>query len=101
VPEGKIYNQNPSGGIQVAKGSTITIAVSKGPKLVAVPDVIGLPEADAKAKLEAEGFKVEIVPETTNGSGNVVLQSPSGGTKVQRGSTVTITVDRPAPPATP
>lgn len=96
VAKGNIYSQNPSAGLQVEKGSTVTISVSQGPSQVSVPNVMGQTEADARAELENAGFKVAVTYETQAGSGNVVNQSPAGGAKADRGSTVTITVDQPA-----
>jgi serine/threonine-protein kinase len=44
----------------VIPGDTITLLVSRGPELVAVPNVIDLTIQQAKNTLEALGFRVEV-----------------------------------------
>jgi len=63
------------------------------PPLVEVPSVTGLPEAEARATLEALGFVVAVVPQASDTVpvGIVVSQDPSGG-EAEQGSTVTIVV---------
>ena len=53
-----------------------------------MPDVVGHKKNDAIKTLEGLGFKVQ-----SFGPGNftVSIQSPKGGSKAKRGSTVTIT----------
>jgi eukaryotic-like serine/threonine-protein kinase len=97
VNSGIVISQNPKRDLQVAKGSTVTIYVSKGAKQKAIPDVVGQSEADATAELENAGFKVTVVYELHSSSGTVLSQDPSGGTKADKGSTVTIKVDGGAP----
>ena len=74
-------------------GGEVKISISLGPNLVGVPDVFRKSEADARAALEKAGLKVQVVYERgTPVFGLVSQQSQPGGTKVPRGSTVTITV---------
>ena len=88
VPEaGKVISTSPSGS--AAKGTKITVLVSKGPKTVAVPDVRGMTIDEAKAKLREAG----LTPGQVYGPGNasrVIDTAPSAGAKVERGSTVDI-----------
>ncbi len=93
VDKGLVISQNPNRGIEVAKGSTVSIVVSKGPERIAVPDVIGKTEADAKAALDNAGLKAKVTYELHSNSGTVLEQSPSPDTQVARGSTVDILVD--------
>lgn len=93
VAEGTVISQNPTAGLEVAKGSKITIVVSKGPKQVEVPDVIGLSEADATVELQNLGLKVDVKYDSHTNSGAVLEQDPSGGKMVDRGSTISILVD--------
>jgi serine/threonine-protein kinase len=86
VEAGKVTRTDPAAGQQVAKGAPVTVYVSKGPDLIEVPDVIGMRFSDAYDTLVAAGFQVK-----DKGEGNrVVGTDPEGGTKVKRGSTVTI-----------
>lgn len=62
--------------------------------LVEVPSVIGKPVADATTALTGLGFKVETTSATNEDqpAGNVFDQNPVRGAKVEKGSTVTLTV---------
>jgi eukaryotic-like serine/threonine-protein kinase len=92
VPEGDVISQIPDGDQVVPVGTTVTIVVSKGPRKFPMPDVTPLNEAQAVAKLEGLGLKVDVVqlPHTTGD--NVVAQEPADGTTVKQGQTVTIYV---------
>lgn len=77
---------------------TETCDVHKEPekKEVEVPNVIGKKLADAKKALEAKGLKVEIVYEENKNKddGIVLKQSKEEKTKVEEGTTITITVNK-------
>jgi eukaryotic-like serine/threonine-protein kinase len=89
VPAGIVMNQDPDGNRLAPKGSVVTITVSKGPPLVEVPDVVGRTLAEAQPLLEQAGFVVQ-VSDFPGGSDTVLNQSPNGGDKAPRGSTVTL-----------
>ena len=61
---------------------------------VAVPDVFGFPVKQAVDILEGDGFEVERVKEesVTYPPGRVIGQTPAGGKKAPRGSTITLVV---------
>jgi beta-lactam-binding protein with PASTA domain len=95
--DGTVVGQSPSAGSRLRKGATVTLRVSSGPAAVAVPDVTGLGEADARARLGAAGFEVVAVDEPTDDpaqDGVVGSQDPAGGAEAPERSTVTITVSR-------
>ncbi|MDF2573298.1 MAG: pknB [Agromyces sp.] len=52
VPQGQVSGTDPEGGTQAPRGSTVTMFVSLGPQMLAMPDVIGQAEADARGALE-------------------------------------------------
>jgi len=95
--KGSVMSQNPPSGVSVAKGSTVSITVASGPSTAKVPTVLNKSEADATSELKAAGFKVSVVTKPGTSLGTVIEQDPSGGTKVDVGSTVTITIDGPPP----
>ncbi len=66
---------------------------------IAVPNVVGLTEAQATAQLEGLGFEVEREegPSTEHDEGRVAEQSPREGTELARGETVTITISTGPP----
>jgi serine/threonine-protein kinase len=94
-PVDQVIAQDPSGGASVAKGSRVTLTVSRGPGDVSVPSVEALGQQQAKAKLEDAGLSVapsvrvadEAIP-----AGDVVRSSPVAGSSVARGSSVTLFV---------
>jgi serine/threonine-protein kinase len=93
-PTGRVVHQDPPAGDQVVQGTEVVLDVSKGVKTVAVPNVIGMSEANARSTLEQAGFQVQSTsaPSDSTPSGSVSNQSPSPGTDAPKGSTVTITV---------
>ena len=100
VRKGRVIDQDPSADAIVPKGTTITLTVSTGPNLVAVPDVTKKSQADATNAMETAGFVVSVkqTMSETVPKGNVISQSPNAGTKLAKGSTVTLTVSTGPPP---
>jgi membrane-bound lytic murein transglycosylase B len=107
VPEGNVISSDPAAGTSLNPGSTVTIVVSTGPELVAIPDVSGQSEADAVAALEGAGFSVEVQSEDSlDVAGGVTIRTePTAGDAVQPGSPVTLVVSagepEPEPTSTP
>ena len=56
--QGTVFRQEPAAGSEVDEGSTVRLLVSGGPENVAVPNAVGLPEAQARDRLVAAGFEV-------------------------------------------
>ena len=90
VETGIVISQNPNSGTKF-KDDVITLTVSKGPEVVAVPDVLNKSEAEATKILDAAGFNVT-VRNVIPGNNGVKFQTPGGGQKAKQGSTVTIYV---------
>ena len=96
-PKGTVVAQSPRPGAHIRKDQAVVLSVSTGPARVTVPDVVGLDEQAARAELEAAGFEVEVVEQSTDvveEDGVVLDQSPAGGASGPEGSVVTITVSR-------
>jgi eukaryotic-like serine/threonine-protein kinase len=90
-PEGEVVKQSQTG--QAARGTTITLEVSRG--LVQVPDVVGLPYDEAKKTLEDDGFKVD-KRDTRNEdfeANEVVQQRPNKDTFQEKGTKITLWVN--------
>ncbi len=67
VAAGGVATQSPAAGESLARGTAVTVAVSKGPDLVAVPQ-LGTLKADKVAPaLEAAGFVLGTVTGNTKG----------------------------------
>jgi beta-lactam-binding protein with PASTA domain/tRNA A-37 threonylcarbamoyl transferase component Bud32 len=93
-PAEQVVSQDPPAGEKVTEGTEVVLKVSKGQETAAVPNVVGMSEADARATLQQAGFEAQstTAPSDTTPEGNVSAQSPSAGTDATKGSTVTITV---------
>jgi serine/threonine-protein kinase len=93
VREGRAIRTVPAAGEEVERGERVQLFVSSGPELVAVPDVVGLSRASAEAALSDAGLDVVIEEEASEEpEGDVISQSPTAGSEVERGANVTITV---------
>ncbi|WP_026266237.1 Stk1 family PASTA domain-containing Ser/Thr kinase [Arthrobacter sp. 131MFCol6.1] len=90
VPKGAVLAQDPASG-NLTKGGTVTLTISKGPKLVEVPNFIGKQVKEARAALEELGFVVKVDEYLGGFFGTVRVQDPVD-TAVPEGSTITLTV---------
>jgi len=89
VREGRVISQSPEPHTGVGPGTVVTLTVSTGPPQVEVPDVEGMTVDEARALLESHGLRVEVYDIPT-GDDRVFDQSPEGGTRVDRGSVITL-----------
>jgi beta-lactam-binding protein with PASTA domain/serine/threonine protein kinase len=88
VPTGQVIGTDPPAGQAIAKGSSVTIIVSKGPELVAVPDLTGMSLDASTQLLQGKGF---VVDTQSYLPGRVVrAQDPAAGKSVLKGTTVTL-----------
>ncbi len=94
VSSGKIISQSPGSSNKVSEGSKVDIVISTGSSSVKVPDVRWSSLSDATAKLRDAGLEVEVEYEESSSSEKdlVVSQSPSNGSEVKKGTTVTIII---------
>ena len=93
--EGEVLSQDPAGGSEVERGTTVNLTVSTGVEMVDVPNVVGLSARDARGQLNADGLApVESRTEVTDPQqdGRVVDQRPAAGTEVERGRQVVIII---------
>ncbi|MGH2747760.1 MAG: Stk1 family PASTA domain-containing Ser/Thr kinase [Actinomycetota bacterium] len=91
--EGTIVGQRPAKG-KLRWGSEIRLVVSKGPRPVAIPEVVGLPTAEAKKILKDAGL-VPVVAEAYSDevkAGKVIAIAPGAGVSVDEGSEIEVTV---------
>jgi serine/threonine-protein kinase len=88
VPKGQVIGTQPPGGTSLAVGSQVTVLVSKGPDLVAIPAVANDSIPQATQVLNAAGFAVSV----SNASSSAIARgtNPPAGTMAPRGSNVTI-----------
>jgi beta-lactam-binding protein with PASTA domain len=104
-PPGRVLDQRPAPGTEVTPGTRVTLVVSVTPGTngaspapqATVPDVVGLARRGAERAITADfrpAVKIEKQPgHWRQHRGQVWQQSPSGGTKAELDSTVTIWVN--------
>ena len=104
VTEGRVIEQSPSAGTQMAPGSSVGLTVSSGPPQATVPNVTGMTQSAAQTFItSAAGLTVGAIVQQDSESvpvGQVISQNPSAGTQVVAGSPVSLTVSS-GPPKTP
>lgn len=86
IPAGQISIQLPVAGEKLARGGTVTLTVSAGPKNTLIPDIYGKDFATVKARLEKYGMVIGKV----TGNKNRGLKSASIDGKVVRNRTSVI-----------
>jgi serine/threonine-protein kinase len=96
---GTVVSQVPSGVVSAAKGSTITLVVSRGSKFVFIPNLYSLETCraavtlkDLELKYKVLGLRERLRCSGTKTNKKVTNVSPRVGAKVLRGTVVTITV---------
>ena len=92
VPLGAVVSQNPSQAKDYPKGTAVSLTISKGSAYVYIPNVYSLSETKAKSTLTSLDLQVIIKRMGTKAVKQVTSISPKVGSKVLRGSKVTITV---------
>ncbi|MYZ38717.1 MULTISPECIES: Stk1 family PASTA domain-containing Ser/Thr kinase [unclassified Streptomyces] len=101
VPKGSICSQNPANG-KMDQGETIQVVVSAGSPQVKVPDVTQKDVDNATSILEGDNFNVEIEQVESDEDPNTVLeQDPAGGSKAEKGATVTLKIAKTAQETVP
>jgi serine/threonine-protein kinase len=94
---GSVLSQDPAPGTPSRHGTPVSLAVSKGPEPIPVPNVVGMEDNDAKDAIEAAGLNAEEardeVFDRNIPEGAVVSQSPANGT-LPRGGTVILTISK-------
>ncbi|MEO6083634.1 MAG: Stk1 family PASTA domain-containing Ser/Thr kinase [Umezawaea sp.] len=92
VESGRVVRTDPAANTIVPVGGNkkVTVTVSSAPTTVTVPQVEGKKLKDAKKQLEDLGLKVDI-QFSRNGNATVLNQSVSAGSKVEKGSRITLT----------
>lgn len=106
VEKGLVISQDTDAGKEVSKGTTIGYVVSKGPKLtvVPVPSIISFDKNTAEKKLKEAGLTPEYIGDDYSDNypkGQVFYQSVSGGTQVEKGTTVQYMVSKGQQPTDP
>ena len=96
VSTGGLVFAVPAPGQTVEVGSVVTVHYSQGPAPVKVPKIVGLQEDEARELLSKAGLEVREVSAEFSSSAEpeeVLSVSPEEGTGLERGSSVTLTIN--------
>lgn len=97
VPDDKVVDQKPRGNKQALAGSVVTLIVSKGKPLVAVPDVRGYSQAVAANMLGKAGLVVGEITYSYSESykkDEVISQDPKQGAEVEENSKINLVLNK-------
>lgn len=91
-----VISSSPAAGEEISAGSTVYITVSSGPEImyVDVPNLVGLSEDAAKAKLEAARLSYGGAERITSEfeAGTVIGQTPEAFTQIEEHSKITLQI---------
>lgn len=94
IDVGVVISTDVTVGSDIKVGSTVTLTASAGPTGVEVPTVTGISYEEANSRLVSLGFavtKMEAYSDSVE-AGVVAAQTPLGGSKVPKGTNITVTV---------
>ncbi|CAL9489981.1 Serine_threonine-protein kinase PK-1 [Nocardiopsis dassonvillei] len=95
VDPGGVARSDPRPGAVLSPGDQVLLSLSVGPRLVAVPDVVGGSENEARNSLREAGFtRIEVVQEHSAEEmpGTVLATEPAAGEEGDREADVVIRV---------
>ena len=100
VRRGRVVDQDPDAGQEVAEDSVVILGVSTGPPQVEIPDVTGISRQQAQEALEAAGFRTRVERRYSDSvaEDDVIGTEPPGGRRATEGSRVTLIVSRGVQP---
>ena len=97
VAVGEVIATEPAAGESVAKESTVTLVISRGVRLIQVPDLTGKTQAQAEALITGADLEVGKVGQTYSETvpvGSVVSQQTPTDNPLKAGSEVAFTVSQ-------
>ncbi len=90
---GTVISSDPAGGTLVKKGDTVTLTVAAVEKVTVPSGITNTTLANAQSRLAAAGLTSTVTNVPNNvAQGTVLSASPQPGTRVPKGSSVTLTV---------
>jgi serine/threonine-protein kinase len=93
VKRGRAIATLPPEDEAAERGSIVTLLVSRGPRLVTVPPVVGEQQDLAESTLRREGLIPDIEQRDSDEPvGEVIAQDPAAGSTVRKHTTVTVVV---------
>lgn len=89
VPKNHVIYQEPKPGAEIKKGRDVKIIFSKGPKVVMMPNLAGLPLQQAQLLVEEHDLCRGVISSVFDAridKDGVIAQAPEPGKNVQRGA---------------
>lgn len=96
-PAGTIYQMKPTAGLHIREGRTVSVWVSKGPRLVDIPDVRDMSIERARLFIEKAGLRIGKVKKEFDevvAAGNVIQQSPDAQENKPRNTRVDLVISK-------
>jgi eukaryotic-like serine/threonine-protein kinase len=100
-PRGAVIASDPPAGTTLDLPATVSITLSQGPSTIQIPDLTGRTLADARSTLEQLGLDLGATTRDTSSfmpENTVLSQSPSPGTTVSAGASISLRISRFPPP---
>jgi serine/threonine-protein kinase len=90
VPAGRVLEQSPGAGRIAKRGGMVELVLSRGSRVVSVPDLVGTALPAAQVTLTVAGLGVGALSQVyaEAPAGSVVAQEPAAGTEVGPGTAV-------------
>ncbi|MBT2479097.1 Stk1 family PASTA domain-containing Ser/Thr kinase [Streptomyces sp. ISL-94] len=101
---GTVMNTDPPGGKRIRGNGAVTITLSRGPQVVAVPNLKGRPLEEAKTELTNAGLAPGMVTLAFSqdiAQGSVIASDPAGGEKRAPDTAVALVVSKGRPVPVP
>ncbi|MFD9481252.1 Stk1 family PASTA domain-containing Ser/Thr kinase [Streptomyces nojiriensis] len=101
---GTVMNTDPPGGHRIRGNDAVTITLSRGPELVAVPNLKGRTLEEATAELTQSGLAPGMVTQAFSqdiAQGSVISTNPAGGEKRAPDTAVSLVVSKGRPVPVP
>ncbi|MGZ8571832.1 MAG: PASTA domain-containing protein, partial [Actinomycetota bacterium] len=92
IERGRVAEISPAEGSEATFESAVTITVSIGPEHFPVPDLRGLTPTQARARADELGLEVDVFLVPGTPQTQVLSQTPTPGTTVTYGDTITLFV---------
>ncbi|HET6833517.1 MAG TPA: Stk1 family PASTA domain-containing Ser/Thr kinase [Acidimicrobiales bacterium] len=94
VEEGLVIRTDPAAGAEAALNSTVTIVYSSGPNTIAIPEVRGQSENDARNTLTGAGFtgNIQVRQDASNDvpEGQAIGTEPAAGQQAPANQAITL-----------
>ena len=90
IDRGTVIGQSPAATVEIPKGSTVALVVSRGPEEFKLPKLTGMSKEEALSTLSRLGLEARTVVLPSSKGETVKGQDPSPDSVVHAGDTITI-----------